>query len=44
MKIAPYVGQNRWPSLLNVIVNIGLVVGTLEFSNWIYWHIAAGWA
>lgn len=41
MKLAPLVGQRRWPMILNVLVNVGLVVGTLESSNRLYWHFVA---
>lgn len=42
MKLAPYVGQERWPKILNVILNAGLVVSTFEISNWLYGHFAPG--
>jgi hypothetical protein len=39
-KLAAFVGQERWPKILNVLVNAGLVVGILEVSMWSYWNIA----
>jgi hypothetical protein len=42
LKLAPFAKQERWPAFVNVLVNLGLVVGTFEISKRLYLHLVAG--
>ncbi len=43
LRLAPFLRQERWPAMVNVLINGLLVVGTFEGSLRLYWHLAARW-
>ncbi len=42
LKFAPLLKQDRWPLFLNVVVNIGLIIGVFETSRRLFWYFLAG--
>jgi hypothetical protein len=42
LKFAPLLKQDTWPTFLNIVVNMGLIVGVFETSIRLFWYFLAG--